>query len=388
MILSFILTLLSITHLIASSLATGPTCTTISIPVSISAQNVRFPADFTTTSLLSVVGALGAVVFDSLITDSYTIVGTYCEPEVLVEGRKGTVQVLVHGATYTREYWRGDGYSDRYSWVAAASKAGYPTLAIDRLGNGDSDHPDPILAVQYPVEVETIHQIIVKLRAGTLPPPLNGRKFTKVIYVGHSYGSIIGNALATSHPQDTDALLLTGWSSTFITLIPTVLGTAVVLPASLTLPRFKSLPLGYLTINSQPGFRGLFFASPGTYDPALFDYDFANRGTITAGEAATLAFGVNTASEYTGKVFVVTGERDAIFCNVLGLNILLGGILGTQSECGDAETGYLGRSRSLFPRASAFDAFVVPDAGHCWQLHYTAEKAFGTVHEWLAKQGF
>src|SRR5690242_11630009 len=101
MILSSVLTLLSITHLIASSLATGPTCTTISIPVSISAQNARFPADFTTTSLLSVVGALGAVVFNSLITDSYTIVGTYCEPEVLEEGRKGTVQVLVHGATYT-----------------------------------------------------------------------------------------------------------------------------------------------------------------------------------------------------------------------------------------------------------------------------------------------
>lgn len=109
--------------------------------------------------------------------------------------------------------WTGDGYSDRYSWVAAASKAGYPTLAIDRLGNGDSDHPDPILAVQfvtspvdktqlttnrYPVEVETIHQIIVKLRAGTLPPPLNGRKFTKVIYVGHSYGSI-----STSPPHET-----------------------------------------------------------------------------------------------------------------------------------------------------------------------------------------
>ncbi|KAG4431365.1 hypothetical protein IFR05_013146 [Cadophora sp. M221] len=375
MILVTLLTIVSLIHLIASTpLTTGPTCTKLSIPVSIKAQNTRFPVDFTTTSLLSVVGALGAVVFDSLITDSYTIVGTYCEPEVLVEGRRGTVQVLVHGATYTRGYWTGDGYNERYSWVAAASKAGYPTLAIDRLGNGESDHPDPILAVQYPVEVETIHQIIVKLRAGTLPPPLNGRKFTKVIYVGHSYGSIIGNALATTHPQDTDTLLLTG--------------TAVVLPASLTLPRFKSLPLGYLTISSQPGFRGLFFASPGTYDPALFDYDFANRGTITAGEAATLAFGVNTASGYTGKVFVVTGERDAIFCNVLGLNIVLGGVLGTQSECGDARTGYLGRSRSLFPKASVFDAFVVPEAGHCWQLHYTAEKAFGTVHEWLGKQGF
>ncbi|PVH74849.1 alpha/beta-hydrolase, partial [Cadophora sp. DSE1049] len=308
------------------------------------------------------------------ITDTYTIVGTFCEPEVLVEGRRDTVQLLVHGATYTRGLWTdwtGDGFDERYSWVAAASKAGYPTLAIDRLGNGDSSHPDPILAVQYPVEVETIHQIILKLRAGTLPPPLAGRKFNKVVYVGHSYGSIIGNALATLYPSDPTSLILTGWSSTFITLIPTVLGTAIVLPASLTLPRYKSLPLGYLTISSLPGFRALFYSSPDTYNASLFTYDFANRGTITAGEAATLAFGVNTASAYTGSVLVATGQHDAIFCNVLGVNILLGGLLGTQSECGDPRTGYLGRSRGLFPRARVFEGVVVPDAGHCWQLHYS-----------------
>lgn len=83
----------------------------------------------------------------------------------------------------------------------------------------------------------------------------------------------------------------------------------------------------------------------------------------------------------------MTGQRDAIFCNLLGLNILLGGVLGTQSDCGDARTGYLGQSRTLFPRASVFDTFVVPEAGHCWQLHYAAEKAFGTVHEWLGMAG-
>ena len=44
--------------------------------------------------------------------------------------------------------WTGDGFEEQYSWVAAASKAGYPTLAIDRLGNGDSSHPDPLLTVQ------------------------------------------------------------------------------------------------------------------------------------------------------------------------------------------------------------------------------------------------
>lgn len=42
----------------------------------------------------------------------------------------------------------GNDYSERYSWVAAASKQGYPTLAVDRLGNGESTHADPILAVQ------------------------------------------------------------------------------------------------------------------------------------------------------------------------------------------------------------------------------------------------
>lgn len=275
--------------------------------------------------------------------------------------------------------------------------------------------------VRYPVEVETIHQIILKLRAGTLLSPLAGRKFNKVIYVGHSYGSIstsssilppntalpslkypsesakqqlthppqtVGNALATLYPLDPTTLILTGWSSTFITLIPTVLTTAVILPASLVLPRYRSLPLGYLTISSLPGFRALFYSSPSTYNASLFTYDFANRGTITVGEAASLAFGVNTASAYEGSVLVATGQHDAIFCNVLGVDLLLGGLLGTQSECGDPRTGYLGGSRELFPRAKVFEAVVVEDAGHCWQLHYSAERGFEKVNEWLERQGF
>ncbi len=36
-----------------------------------------------------------------------------------------------------------------------ASEQGYSTLAIDRLGNGLSDHPDPILIVQYPAQVDS-----------------------------------------------------------------------------------------------------------------------------------------------------------------------------------------------------------------------------------------
>lgn len=94
---------------------------------------------------------------------------------------------------------------------------GYPTLAIDRLGCGNSSHPDPILVVQTPAEVEVIHQIILKARARTISPA--GRAFNKVILAGHSYGSIVGNALNVEYPNDVDATILTGFSSTYRTAI-------------------------------------------------------------------------------------------------------------------------------------------------------------------------
>jgi hypothetical protein len=54
--------------------------------------------------------------------------------------------------------------------VAYASQQGYPTLAIDRLGNGDSDHPDPLLVVQMPAHAEIAHRVIQLAKAGIRMP--------------------------------------------------------------------------------------------------------------------------------------------------------------------------------------------------------------------------
>jgi hypothetical protein len=51
---------------------------------------------------------------------------------------------------------------DTNSEVAYAASQGYPTLAIDALGSGNSDHPDPITIIQYPTLVEVHHAIIAK----------------------------------------------------------------------------------------------------------------------------------------------------------------------------------------------------------------------------------
>ena len=77
---------------------------------------------------------------------------------------------------------------EEYSWVDYATKQGYPTLAIDNLGNGMSDHPDALIVTQQTIQVEVIHNIIGMLRAGTLPNL--PKKFSKVLFVGKSISFI------------------------------------------------------------------------------------------------------------------------------------------------------------------------------------------------------
>lgn len=71
---------------------------------------------------------------------TFNISAQYCEPD---SGSSGTIQVLTHGVGFDKTYWdlEYDNYS--YSYVNVALDAGYSTLAIDRLGIGNSSHGDP-----------------------------------------------------------------------------------------------------------------------------------------------------------------------------------------------------------------------------------------------------
>lgn len=171
---------------------------------------------------------------------------------------------------------------------------GYPTLSVDNLGSGNSSHPDPLAVVQMSLQVEIIHQIIGGLRTGELLGPLRNKYFQNIIYVGHSYGSICGNALAATYPFDASALVLTGYSGEFINgLGPLAAGIAA--PAQTVMPRFANLKPGYLAQSVESGrVAGLYTSlSPGIggYDPAVAQADFDNEGTVAVGELATLVSG-------------------------------------------------------------------------------------------------
>src|SRR4051812_37238645 len=81
----------------------GPTCYEVSVPITVTASTRSLPPDLT----LDVFGLLSGILnglFTTVIHGTFTITGRYCKPEVDVPSRRQTLQILVHPATYDRNW--------------------------------------------------------------------------------------------------------------------------------------------------------------------------------------------------------------------------------------------------------------------------------------------
>ncbi|MCJ1446956.1 MAG: hypothetical protein MMC23_007464 [Stictis urceolatum] len=346
-------------------------------------DNVDVFVDFVTSEASSGLAALLALAGTHETTGDFMMSARYCEPTNKIASRANTIQYLQHAITMTKNYWNGLSYpegfnGETYSYIDVASDNGYATLSVDNLGSGNSSKPDPVAVVQMSLQVEIIHQIISGLRSGSIAGPVAGKKFDKVIYAGHSYGSISGNALAATYPADADALVLTGYSGEFINgLVPLASGIAI--PAALAMPRFLGLPVGYLAQTVVAGRQyGLYTVNGvGGFDPALPTYDYQHEGTVAIGELATLFYGVTPANDFKGSVFVVTGKQDAIVCNE-----------PTGADCGSGATSKPAVAGGFFPNAKDY-SYIIPDqTGHNANTHYSSPDSFQKIVQYLAGQGF
>ena len=109
-------------------------------------------------------------------------------------------------------YWDIPFNNFNYSYIdVAVDQFGYCTLSIDRLGVGNSSIADPLNVIQAPAELSALYQVTMMLRKGTLPSVPHA--FTKIVSVGHSFGSDLSLGLAAMDPTATDALILTGYSA-------------------------------------------------------------------------------------------------------------------------------------------------------------------------------
>lgn len=236
------------------------------------------------------------------------------------------------------------------------------------MGVGKSDKPDPIQTIQGPLEVEIARVLADSLRKGQY----SGLKFEKVVGGGHSFGSIITNAITQQYPDTFDAAILTGFS-TDLSAQPLFLQALNLAIANENQPlRFGLLNNAFLVsstiISNQIGF----FKAPG-FDPAILKKAEVTKGTVTYGELNSLA-GLGGETQYSKPVAVIDGANDLPFC---------GGNCTVPTDQAKAV------HPKYYPNVADkdFGSYLAPLAGHGLNFHYSAAGAYEYVQKFLVDRG-
>jgi pimeloyl-ACP methyl ester carboxylesterase len=276
-----------------------------------------------------------------------------------------TVQITLHGSTYSHLYWDWPLEPATYSYVRRATAAGYAVLNLDRIGIGRSDHP-PAETVTIPSNAFVVHQIVQALRGGDLVVPAFGRvRAERVALVTHSLGALIAIQEAATY-GDVDGVVLSGLSHTITPALGEAL--AKLYPASLDpVLSGRGLPDGYLT--SQPGDRTIFYHLP-TADPAVIALDEQTKETVTTGELATALPALGLSGAIQTPVLVVVGDFDLAFC--------------LEPSC--TGSGSFANEASFYPPEACAETAVIPDAGHDLNLHPQAPVAYDVMLDWLDRR--
>lgn len=209
----------ALAHLASASYS----CIDFKVPLSFTAEHMPttfppFENHYESVAFLNNLTARNSAAYPSPVGEptnisvSVTIAAQYCTPA----GKSPkNVQVLTHGIGFDHTYWDFGGSDSQYNYIKAATAAGYATLSYDRMGAGKSTIKNPYNVQQVGPETQVLTHLTTLLRNGGLSKPA-GRKISvpsKVAHVGHSYGSRITAALASTAPSLSDAIVLTGWST-------------------------------------------------------------------------------------------------------------------------------------------------------------------------------
>jgi pimeloyl-ACP methyl ester carboxylesterase len=333
------LTVLSLSLLASPALAsaTHNSCTPITVPVQLS------PAEPAT----------------------YTLSGDLCGDGPLT-GK--TVQLLVHGLTYDHNYWNFPVQPQKYSYVKRAASAGYAVFNIDRIGVGSSDRPVDANAVTVQSGAYVLHQLVQKLRSGTI----GGTAFPKVTLTAHSLGAAMSIYEAATY-ADVDGLIISGQLHQTNPLIYALL--ANFYPAQLD-PKFANagLPAGYFT--TVPNTRGAMFYNTAHADNTVITQDETLKQTVTLGELSTLsaASAPSLSQQIHVPVLVSVGQKDTLFCNeLLGLS------------CAN-ETAIMNREASAYSPDTCLETHVLANTGHSTNLHLNAPDWFTAATDWANRR--
>lgn len=282
------------------------------------------------------------------------LAGTLTVPD---GARPSTVQLLVHGYSYARYYWDFPYQPETYSYVHACARAGYATLAIDRLGDGNSSRPAGHRLTWNNSALGVAH-VVSALRDGSL-----GVGFERVVLVGHSYGSVTSYLVAARHPG-VDALVVTGAAHRVNLVRITEL--ALNSPPVHRNPGFEVPDPLYVT--TRRGWREHLYHVPNT-DPEVIAVDEGLKQTAGVLECpSALPYLVNGVSKHTNiPTLTVIGDQDTLFAR-------------WAADCSSDEALAMFERRFYGPAAKV-EAAVIPGAGHDLCLERTAPLTYRRMLE-------
>lgn len=416
----------------AVGLVTARLCMNITVPVTIQSRNGVFNIvaptnNLEVTTLIQAAARQGTNATAATLTGYADVSGTYnistkfCLPNAsnvtTANSTMGTnttaassmtpvVQILTHGIGFDKTYWDLSYNGYNYSYIDSALAAGYCTLSYDRLGVGNSSHGEPINEIQSFLEVQALRAITTMLRQGSFPT-ISHAFGAHIVHVGHSFGSAQTYSFANMYPNETSAIILTGFSmnASFVPLFaaganfqlartnqPLRFGniTSQGLQSYLrtspiadyvtginfdNLPVPQNLPDGYLVSNNVEANQFLFYL-PGHFDNGLLYVSEETKQAVTIGELLTLG-SIPMRNSFAGPVLVITGSNDLPYCG--------GDCLATGSNLTSIPAGV----QLNFPNVPAanFEAYIQPNTGHGINTHYNSTGAYAVMQNFLKSKG-
>ncbi|MGW0993133.1 alpha/beta hydrolase [Streptomyces sp. NPDC002523] len=295
----------------------------------------------------------------SLSQDPWHIAGWLVLPD---SATRNELQILLHGATYDHRYWDWPLEPQHYSYVRFATEHRRATLAIDRIGSGQSSRP-PGRENTMRAQARALSHLVRAAKSGALA----GHAFDRVVLVGHSLGSILAGAEAAWY-ADVDAVVLTGH-----------LG--VDSGAKDDDPRLgfgfrpvaEDPAVGHLTglvdddyLTPKPETRVPMFYAPANADPDVLALDERIKGVITRGEVSDMGLASDAAEGLHVPTLAILGEHDAMQFDP-----------ATETSTHDAV------KRAVPQAPPCFEFVVLPDIGHNINLHRNPRMAYKAIAAWL-----
>ncbi|KAJ7883776.1 hypothetical protein B0H13DRAFT_2537854 [Mycena leptocephala] len=285
------------------------------------------------------------------VDDDYNIYGVFCQPESIAPRKADVLQLLVHGITYTNQYWSPSVEEfQNYSYTAFACDRGLSSLAVDWVGVGLSTRPANSSDMQYPTVAAALSQVARHTKTVSLLPGVP--PFKTLIGVGHSAGAGLLNFGAAING----------------TAVPAAPSPIVPSARDDTPLRWGALDPGYVTAPN----RSVFYpADPAAFSPRMQVFDAFTRDVASVSMIAQTATVALVAEKYAGRIAKIFGLADQLNC------------VGT-TQCEDV--GALSAAQSaLWPAAESFEIVVLEGSGHDLNLDFFAADAFRTFVDFVEK---